>query len=252
MVVAMSAQTSKPTFAVASVKKQPAQIPPSRPPSGTTQSTTAAFRRLNATVVSLVRFAYGIMDFQVIGGPEWAREDLFEINARAGGPATSEQMQPMVQSLLEDRFKLVVRREQREMRTSALVLARDDGRLGPQVEKCDDPANLPPPKPIRVPPGASLPYSVRCGPISNVASLASALLKMPVVDRSGVTGLWTYTLVFLQLEPLPPGLLRDLADRENVPPFATALRDQLGLKLESGRGPVDVLVIDSVQQPTPN
>jgi uncharacterized protein (TIGR03435 family) len=77
-------------------------------------------------------------------------------------------------------------------------------------------------------------------------------LGTPVVDRTGLTGLWNFELVFLQLQPLPPGRQRDLADQENVPSFATALQEQLGLKLESGRGPVNVLVVDSVEQPTEN
>jgi Protein of unknown function (DUF3738) len=79
MAVTVSAQTPKPTFEVASVKKQPAFIPPSMTP-----DSSVAFRRLNATLASLVRFGYNVRDFQLIGGPDWIRKDLFEINARSG------------------------------------------------------------------------------------------------------------------------------------------------------------------------
>src|SRR5262245_43658070 len=130
--VVLSAQPPRPTFEVASIKKQDALT---RNPPGTAttrgRSSVVAFYRSNATVASPVQLACDRPGFQVIGGPEWARKDLFEISARAAGETTTEQMRLMVQSLLEDRFKLVARREQREMRTSTLLLAREDGRLGP-------------------------------------------------------------------------------------------------------------------------
>ncbi|MGH7553391.1 MAG: TIGR03435 family protein, partial [Longimicrobiales bacterium] len=92
----------------------------------------------------------------------------------------------------------------------------------------------------------------KCVAISAVAETAAGLLGRLVVDKTGLSGLWTYQLAFARPEPLPPGRERDPADQENVPVFATALQEQLGLKLEPTRGPVDVLVIDSVQQPTEN
>ena len=246
LALTVSAQTPRPTFEVASVKKQPAFIPPSRTP-----TSSVVFRRLNATVASLVQFGYNIRNFQLIGGPDWMRKDLFEINARAAGDTPIEQMRLMVQSLLEDRFKLVVRREQRVMQGSALIVARDDGRLGSKIGKCEDPQNQPPMKPIRIPPGGDVRFG-KCVAISAVAEMATGFLGRPVIDKTGLTGLWNYELAFARPEPLPPGRERDLADQENVPVFATALQEQLGLKLESTRGPVDVLMIESVQQPTEN
>ena len=73
-----------------------------------------------------------------------------------------------------------------------------------------------------------------------------------MIDTTGLTGLWTYEFVYAQTQPLPAGTQRNLADQENVPSFSTALRDELGLKLESGRGLADVMVIESVQPPTEN
>jgi uncharacterized protein (TIGR03435 family) len=198
-----------------------------------------------------MRFGYNVGDFQLIGGPDWIRKDLFEIDARAGSDASTEQMRLMVQSLLEDRFMLVVRREQRVMQGSAMVVARDDGRLGPKLEACSDAQNPSPWVPIRVPPGGEV-RARKCAPIAEIAEIATGVLGRPVVDRTSLDGLWNYELAFAQAQPLPPGRVRDLADQENVPVFATALQEQLGLKLESTRGPVDVIVIDSVRQPTEN
>jgi uncharacterized protein (TIGR03435 family) len=246
MVVTVTAQTPRPSFEAASVKKQPAFIPPTRTP-----PSPVVYYYPNATVERLVLFGYNVRDFQVIGGPEWIRNDLFEVNARAPSSATTGQMRLMVRSLLEDRFRLVFRREQREMQGSALVMARDDGRLGPGLSKCTDPKNVAPAKPIRVPPGGEV-HTRACAAMSAVADLAAGLLGRPVVDKTGLTGLWSFVLTSARLQPLPPGLERDLADKEDVPSFMTALQEQLGLKLEPTRGPVDILVIESVQQPTEN
>jgi uncharacterized protein (TIGR03435 family) len=235
--VALSAQAPRPSFEVASIKKQDERIIPPGPQTG--RSSLVTFYRMNATVASLVQFAYDIRAFQVIGGPDWARKDYFEINARPANEAAPERMRLMVQSLLEDRFKLVVRREQREMRTSALVLAREDRRLGPKLQPCTNPDRQPEPRPVRVPRGSWV-ENLRCVPISAVVKMAGGITEGPVEDKTGLTGLWTLELSYATE-----------AEAE-APPFQTALQDQLGLKLESTRGPVDVMVIASVQQPTEN
>src|SRR5688572_9281747 len=167
IVVSLSAQTLKPTFEVASIKKrdQPAPFSPSRTP-----PRSATFYIANATVASLVQFAYNIRDFELIGGPDWIRRNLFEINARAAAEVSLDEMRPMVQSLLRDRFSLLVRAEQREMRFSTLVLARDDGRVGPKLTACGDPNAAP--TPVLVPRGGRV-YVNRCASMSVITNLAS-------------------------------------------------------------------------------
>jgi uncharacterized protein (TIGR03435 family) len=243
------AQEPKPRFEVASVKRQPAFVPPT-PPSGQPPS-RMAFRRYNATLLSLVRFAYDLLDTQVAGGPEWIREDLFEINAKAAADVSTEQMRLMVQALLEERFALVAHTEQREMRSYTLALARSDGRLGTNLRRCEDPNNPPPSKPVRLPTGGR-PFGGRCEPISTVALAASGMMSAPVADKTGLTGLWSYSFIYAPREAIPSDRELELAKQENLLPFAAALQEELGLKLESTRGPVAVLVIDSVQQPTEN
>jgi uncharacterized protein (TIGR03435 family) len=240
MAVTLSAQTPKPAFEVASVKKQLEFVVPVKGAgSGAPPAVRAAFRAANATVGSLVQFGWEIRDFQVIGGPEWVRKDLFEINARAASEVPNDQMRLMVQSLLEDRFRLVVHKEQREMQTSELVVARQDGRLGPKLEKCADPDRRSPLMPVRIPRGG-LVERMRCVPMSTIVKLAVGMLRRPVEDKTALTGLWNFELVYaIEIE-------------SDAPSFQTALQDQLGLRVESTRGPVDVIVIDSVQQPTEN
>jgi len=86
--------------------------------------------------------------------------------------------------------------------------------------------------------------------MSAVARATSGMMGAPVADKTGLTGLWSYSFFYAQPQPLPPVAERD--QQENLLTFSAALQEELGLKLESTRGPVDVLVIDSVQQPTDN
>jgi uncharacterized protein (TIGR03435 family) len=78
------------------------------------------------------------------------------------------------------------------------------------------------------------------------------MMSAPVADKTGLTGLWSYSFFYARPEPLPPGRARELGEQEHLLPFRAALQEELGLKLESLTGPVEVLVIDSVQQPTGN
>ena len=246
MIVTFSAQTTKPTFEVASVKKrnQPAPFVPTRTPPG-----SPVFYMANATVASLIQFAYNVRDSQVIGGPDWIRKDQFEINARAAAEVSNDEKRPMVQSLLEERFRLVLRKEQRETQFAALVVGREDGRLGPTLTKCTDP-NAPLPK-VLIPRGGRA--SVRpCAAISDIVNLASGILGILVLDKTGLTGMWRYELVFAESQPLPAPVGRDLGEPANLPSFSIALQEQLGLRLESTRGSADVLVVESVQQPAEN
>jgi uncharacterized protein (TIGR03435 family) len=249
MAVTLSAQTSKPTFEVVSVKKldQPAPFSPTRMP-----PRSAAFYMSNATVASLIQFAHNVRDFELIGGPDWIHRDQFEMNARAAAEVPTDETRLMVQSLLEERFRLIVRKEQREMRFFALVLDRDDGRLGPGLTKCDESASA---KKVPVPRAGRVSY-VRCASVSAVASLAAAILRAPVVDRTALTGLWDHVLVF----EVNPGTTVSAASADsqraavdpNLASFPAALQEQLGLKLNTMVGPVDVLVVDSVPHPTEN
>ena len=241
------AQDAAPRFEVASVKKQAAEILPTGPP-GPAPASNATFRRANATLVTLIRFAYRVADAEVIGGPEWVRRDLFEVNARAASAVSADAMRPMVAALLAERFKLVIRREQRSMRGALLVMAREDRRVGPKLERCADPN-----APRRASESVRIlsPYilSAWCQPIASVAAAASAFMGAPVIDRTGLDGWWSYYVFYIRPENFRPP--RD-PEEESVLPFPGALQAELGLRLQESNGPFDVLVIDSVEQPTEN
>ena len=244
----LSAQSPRPTFEVVSIKKIDKPSPAFRGPAirGGTLS-------LPVTDVSfLIQMAYGLKDFQVVGGPDWVRKEPFEVQAKAAGDPSRTDVLLMLQSLLADRFGLRLRKEQREMRYFALVLARDDRRPGPSlraetdVANCglfSDAANEESKKKEAA--GHSM-VGPGCGLLSQVADLASRFVEMPVFDRTGLTGNWGGWLYYA------PDRSAGREPDPNLPSFTSALRDQFGLKLESMRGPVEVHVIDAVHQPTEN
>ena len=218
----------------------------------------------NAPLRPLIQAAYGLLPQQLTGGPAWIDSERFDIVAQAseslppsppGGPPGPAQL--LMQQLLADRFKLTAHFEKRELRIYALTVAREDGRLGPRMllAKADCAALLAaygrgagplPPRsecgivggPGRVSArGASLQMFAR-------TTLAGAVNEI-VEDRTGLAGAYDFDLEFA-------------ADPLAVEPAAataslfTALEEQLGLKLRAVRTPVDVLVIDRVEQPTEN
>jgi uncharacterized protein (TIGR03435 family) len=222
----------------------------------------------NLSVRVLIRSAYRIQDMQIVGGPDWLGADRFDIQAKTASDPSQDQRGELLRELLANRFKLVAHHETRELPVYALVVARSDGRLGPQLKRAATPdcgsRGAVPPSPPGAPPSAAPCGALKFGPGSFVArtaaieQLAASLSNIPVltgldrivVDRSGLTGTFDFDL---QWAPLPfPGSQASPAGANDGPSIFTALQEQLGLKLDSQRAPVDVLVIDSVERPTPD
>jgi uncharacterized protein (TIGR03435 family) len=162
----------------------------------------------------------------------------------------------MVRSLLEDRFKLVTRVEQREMRFLALVRARPNGALGPGLIRIDEcsPAIVNElrrkfPEKYPMPIGGTISACSSKG-LGDLALLLSLGQDTPVIDLTGLTDSFYFTL-HSQFAGLARLVGRERTD-PNLPALSTALDEQLGVKLESRRGPVEVRVIDSVQEPDEN
>jgi len=247
---ALTAQAAKPTFEVASVKRNLSGfgIPGPRP--GGVYSATGS------TLQTIVLWAYGIRDYQLLEGPGWVRTDRFDIAARAGRDASGDELRLMVQSLLEDRFKLVLRQEQRELRVYALVPARRDGRLGPSLRKaaadCGTAAGRGETLEETRTPNGGVTQRRTCTPIATLVSTVSSSVGAPVTDSTELVGMWDYELSFTGERRAGASAAAVAADPNDAPALFTVLQEQLGLKLEATRGRVDVLVIDSVQQPTEN
>ncbi len=217
-----------PAFEVASIKLNPdgpeTSFSYDISPSGT-------FSTRNVTLWTLLRFARGLRDLQISGAPPWAKTQGFDIQAQPAGLIPRDQVLLMLQTLLQDRFQLKAHNEIRQVPAYALTVASGGARLTPA--------------------SGEEARTLRIGNINSasitVASLASMLefdLGRPVVDRTGLTGSFT-----IHLEWAPE---KDLAAGSPLPSSFTAVQEQLGLKLESTRAPVETLVIDSVQMPSAN
>ena len=223
-------------------------------------------KRAYARPGSTPQSAIDLLDPQIAGGPDWLDVDKFDIVATAGGQTPPQEMRLMIQRMLAERFKLVAHWEQREMPVYALVKTRADGGLGAGLTPTSDDecaaARRTGPPPMPPEPGQPAPPppcgAIQFGPGQLVARgapiewLANVLVTVPVVtgvdrpviNRTGIEGNYGFTLKFS-----PPQSANPDPDR---PHLFTALEEQLGLKLESARAPVDVLVIDSVEKPQPN
>jgi len=250
-----SAQQSKTSFEVASVKRRvgPVEGVTTFPFSSSPRPGGILDLR-NTTVARLIMYAYDVLDSQVEGGPEWVRNDRFDVSGRAGGEVPVATLRLMVQSLLADRFKLTVHEVQREMPVYALVLARADRSLGASLKQtqneCPTDVKRPPP-PVASP---SAVWSSGCGPIDSFMLSARAQMNAPVVDKTGLTGNFEWSLYWDGQGRFfgEPGDAKIPTRDPNLPLYPGALQEQLGLKLEQSRGLLKVVVIDSVQPPTEN
>ena len=257
----------KPSFEVASIK-------PSEPGQRGSRAQVQPGGRVvinNVAVRNMMTIAYGVRDFQITGGPGWLETDGWDIEARAGegftppaappDPNTPDPMAIRLQSLLEDRFHLKIHHETKDLPIYELSISRGGSKMKLSEDQSiplpGQPA--PPPQPGTVPrgglrrnPGAMTAAAV---PVSFLAMSLSQQLGRPVVDKTGLQGLYDFRL---QWTPDPqPAAGRDAGAPgppaiQDGPSIFTALQEQLGLKLDSAKGPVDIIVVDSVQKPTEN
>lgn len=250
--IAAGAQPAKLQFEVASVKPQRAPVTWADPP-GLLRPVKpgGVFDAPRATLEQLLMFAYDLRFYRIVGGPGWLRKDYFAIRAKAAGDVPEGDLKLMLRGLLEERFTLSTHLESRELQYQALVLARPDGPAGPnvsRVERCDaeyvDELRRKFPEKYSISPG-----TVGLCSSGGSAALADYLgirLGAVVIDHTGVGGNFYYTL----RSQMPGGVLGPERADPDLPALSTALRDQLGVRLESRKGPVEVLVIDSVHPPT--
>jgi len=210
-------------------------------------------RARNQSPASLLRMAFGVQGDQIIGAPAWAGTERFDITAKVAPGVVFNAMtmlQPMLRHLLEDRFRLKVHHETREHNVYRLVRLRAD-RLGPKLvaaplNSCSAPDQKDAASLIAAGKGCSagpVPggISVHGMAIATLASLIAPSVERVIVDATGLTGNWDLDLAFVNQVQDANG---------DGPSLFTALEEQLGLKLEAARAPVDVVVIDRLERPT--
>lgn len=215
------------------------------------------FEAQNTPVRFLIQFAWNIQDFQISGAPSWARSDHYDIEAVAGENANTEQHRLMLQALLEDRLQLKLHRETRQSQVYALVPAKGGIKIQASKEKCDVP-----PDPAASAPRVCGMYSASSNGMDGTAitmnaftAAVSQVLGRKVIDKTGYTE--RFDLHLKWADPTAPGLDPDDSksaspDQSNDQSIFTVLQQQYGLKFESTKGPVDLLVIDRLERPSEN
>jgi uncharacterized protein (TIGR03435 family) len=252
-----------PTFEVASVKRNTSgetRIRFEMPPGTLTA--------INVPLRFAIRQAYRVPEARVLGGPSWLDSDRFDIVAKAPAATgrTSDDIRRMLRTLLTERFGLLLHTEERNMPVYSLMLARADGRLGPNLRPSNADCTG---QGSRVVSGR-----VQCGILVSQAPTSASLrgggatiaefvrlfgdfLERPLIDETGLTGAFDFELQFAALRSsLPgasvPGGLGIAGDLDQTPTVFTALQEQLGLRLESRRAVAEVLVVDDVSEPSEN
>lgn len=237
------------SFEVASIKPSDPAVPGMRigiEPGG-------IFSARGVTLKNLITQSYELQDFQVSGGPGWINTERYDIQGKGNGPAVSEedlvkmtaeqqnqfqqQMLAKLRALLADRFQLKIHQETKEMPVYALVVAKN----GPKIVKKADNLSWESQMSVRRNAEGKTEVTGKVIPLERLAHQLAGQVGRPVNDKTGLKGAYDFKVTFAP----------DLNDREG-PSIFTALEEQLGLKLDPQRGPVEVVVIDSVERPAPN
>jgi uncharacterized protein (TIGR03435 family) len=189
---------------------------------------------------NLVAYAYDLKSYQIVGSPSWADSDRYDIAAKADGEGTltRDQVRQRLQPLLADRFQLKFHHEMKEMSVYALVA----GKNGPKLkESAPDATTL---LTLRSTGNRTAEMTVSKGDMGQLARQFSNGngVDRPVLDRTGLSGTYDYKLTWAA-DPPPDS---------DAPSIFTALQEQLGLKLEPTKAPIDTLVIDHAEKPSEN
>jgi bla regulator protein blaR1 len=247
-------------YEVASIKKSD----PSTRGAGFSPGAQGGLKTKNTNLMMLLSFAYDVRDYQIIGAPGWATGEGFDVSFTPDKPesfpkpgeATAQNMETMMgrqrqrlQAILRDRFGVKLRMETRELPVYALSLAKSGSKLKPPADGTKGPGMM---------------MNGRTGELTGTAAnmrmltnILSNIMKQPVVDNTGIEGTFDLKLQFkpegfaTKGEGPPPGDAPPVADLEG-PSIFTALTEQLGLKLESKKGPVTVYVVEKAERPSEN
>lgn len=248
------------TFELASIKRNT---------SGATATSSGpvpggGYMMVNGLVRALVLFAFPTESGEVAGIPESLASERYDVTAIAATNSSRADIQEMMRSLLVARFGLVFHVEQRERPLYVLSLARDGGRLGPHLQattldcsalgtaaRSGSVPQVPLPTNGAPPCGVVQGGGVLRGGGINMSLLALTLTRIAgrvVIDKTGLKGDYEFTLKYSMDSPTT----KPDATQQDAPSIFTALPEQLGLKLQPGRAPLDVLVVDKIERPTPD
>jgi uncharacterized protein (TIGR03435 family) len=219
----------------------------------------------------MIVIAWRVQPFQISGGPVWLDSARYDVSAKSENTPNPGEIPLMLQALLADRFQLKIHRETKELPIYALLVAKKDGKLGPHLTESKegsctpiDPSKPPPPtepgKPPKLGCGGMMMgprgLTATSAPIANLIPMLSRFLGRTVVDKTGLTGKFDISLEWVpdesQAMQFAPDGPKSPSSDVTGPSIFTALQEQLGLKLESQKGPVETIVIDHAEKPSEN
>jgi uncharacterized protein (TIGR03435 family) len=271
---AKSSQAQQPTFNLSDFKYEVASIKPAKDPNGGwgLNNTSDGIRGMNIPLMFLVKNAYGIYDdHRYLGAPNWIDSDQYDLEAKMessvaeqfGRLARAQRIlaeQHMLQVLLEERFNLKAHRETKEFPVYFLVIAKGGSKLQEPKPNPNDPS-----ADMGVWGGGGTREGVttmtaHIVPIEQIVSQLTAIVGRTVVDKTGLTGRYDltlkYTPEYLAFRSSTTAASEGQSASSTSDPAGIsifkALQDQLGLKLESGKGPVEIIVIDHVERVSGN
>lgn len=225
------------TFEVASVKRTTSGGPPGDIPRNMDGS-PGSFAMRNVPLRYALEWAYDLKDYEIVG-PYWINaENRYDIIAKAAGPATNDQMKPMLQALLLDRFKMTVHRETRDLPVYVLLPGKGAPKVKPASSGGEPTLS-----------GSATGAAFHNQPISRLTFLLTRRMDRPVLDMTGLKGVYDYTVDTsgLGFNGQPA------ADPSAGPSIFTAIQEGLNLQLEARKAPVEMLIIDHVEKiPTEN
>lgn len=239
------AANANPSFEVATIK-------PSNPdtPGRLFRIQPGHFSTINTTLANLIGYCYGLHPRQIVGAPAWVESEKYDLDGKPDGEGqpSVEQWKTMMQKLLTDRFQLSFHHDKKELPVYALVVAK----TGPKVTKSDGDPNGVPNLLFR---GLGM-LPVRNATMADFAGvMQGAVLDRPVIDQTGLTARYDFVLTWTPDETQFGGLgvkVPAPSDTATAPDLFTAIQQQAGLKFESSKAPVDVMVIDKIERPTEN
>jgi uncharacterized protein (TIGR03435 family) len=236
-VAGLAAAQGVASFEVASIKLHPEPI-------AFSSDSQVHGSRVTATAITLIDLitnAYGVRYDQISGGPSWVKSERYDVAAKAEGEGTitKDQLRQMLQTLLADRFQLKVHREARETPVYELVV----GKNGPKLKEVA--ADATGGYVSRGSNTGQMRMEASKGTMEQLARQLSVTAGRPVIDKTGLTGYYKYTPDWLSANQPPD-------PDPDVPSIFTAVQEQLGLKLESTKAPVEMLIVDHSEKPSEN
>jgi uncharacterized protein (TIGR03435 family) len=235
-----------PAFEAASIKPNS-----SGRPGGGISLYPARIKIINSSLKFCVQVAWNVKDFQVSGGANWMDTEHFDIDAVAANPITRAESRTMLQALLTDRFGLTIHREMQEKPGYAMVAAKNGPKLQPPI---DDPSIM-----FSRTPSGDMTLKAPNVSMTDLAGALSSALGKTVVDQTVIEGKFNISLQWTPDYTIEPRMNKSREPIPAPPPDATpgpsiftAVQETLGLKLESKKVPVEVIVIDRATRPTEN